>query len=184
MFENNNDKFKHYAIKDKVDTLNKKGSGYYQCFCKLNSSIFDTDDDLCYDFNSNYATGLFKTNMVTVLVSVINIIFRKISERMIVYISNDSKSGEISQILTTCFLSNFINTGILLLLITADLEYVQILKFLPLRGVYTDLDESWYQVVAPALIKTMFIVAMMPYAEFCISLCFKFAYRGVDSGFS
>lgn len=93
---------------------------------------------------------------MAILVSVINIILRTISFGLITWIGYDARSAEISNILTTVFFTNFINTGVLLLLINADLTKLSVYtKDLPLRGVYPDLNENWYADIGPALVQTM-----------------------------
>ena len=102
---------------------------------------------------------------------------------MITWIGYDARSAEISNILTTVFFTNFINTGVLLLLINADLTKLSVYtKDLPLRGVYPDLNENWYADIGPALVQTMQISAVMPYFEFAIAYGIKCLTRVLDSG--
>ena len=83
--------------------------------------------------------------------------------------------------MTSIFVTSFINTGIILLFTNADLGNT-VLKFIPLRNQYPDIDRNWYIEVGPALVQTMVITAVYPIAEFFgfyMLLCIT---RVMDSG--
>lgn len=171
--------FARSAELDKEATTEKmQGDGYYQCYCKKNLG-----EDICKTYLKDQVIGRIKGTGVAILVSVVNIIFRLLSFRLIHWIGYDARSAEISNILTTVFCTNFINTGVLLLLINADLTKLSdYTEHLPLRGVYPDLNENWYADIGPALVQTMQISAVMPYIEFSIAYFIKCLMRMLDSG--
>jgi len=76
---------------------------------------------LCYQYFYDKYMGLFLTNMVAVLVSFINIIIRTVNMALIDLIGYHTQSEATSTIMTSIFISTFINTGIILLFTNADL---------------------------------------------------------------
>ena len=80
------------------------------------------------------------------------------------------------------FITSFINTGVILLFCNADLRY-SILKFIPIKVLYPDLDRSWYLDIAPSLVQTMIIAAFYPYIDISIAYGTKIVMKFLDSGF-
>jgi hypothetical protein len=82
--------FKEFAASDKDETIEHlRGAGYYQCYCKLHSSVSkiahsdDPYNELCYNYQYDIKLGLILTNIVTILVTVTNIIVRTINIKLI-----------------------------------------------------------------------------------------------------
>ena len=73
------------------------------------------------------------TNLVTVLVTIINIVIRKMNIALIEAIGYDTVSKQVSMIMQSIFWATFINTGIILLMTNAELKYSAI-KMFPLHG--------------------------------------------------
>jgi len=84
-------------------------------------------------------------------------------------IGYDTHSERTSAIMTSIFITSFINTGILLNLTNANLKFT-FLKFIPLQGQYTDFTNEWYQTIGASLVQTMLIQAFMPFIEIGIKL--------------
>ena len=127
--------------------------------------------------------GLFLTTMVTVLVSIFNIIIRMMNMNLIDRIGYDTHSERYSAIMTSVFITSFINTGILLILTNADLQYT-FLNFIPINLQFPDFTVSWHTQIGGSLAQTMLITAFMPYIEIVIQLGIKNLLRGLDSGFN
>lgn len=53
-------------------------------------------------------------------------------------------------IMQSIFITSFINTGIILLLTNANLEY-SVLNWIPINNQYTDFSYNWYLDTAPSL---------------------------------
>lgn len=151
------EKFKEYAQFDKAMTMDTRGAGYYQCYCSKHSSfqklykVEKYQEELCYDFFYDKAWGLALTNFVTVLVAIINIVIRKLNINLIEAIGYETVSKQVSMIMQSVFYATFINTGIILLMTNAELQY-SVLQWLPLHGQYPDLNENWYEEIGPQLI--------------------------------
>ena len=65
--------------------------------------------------------------MVTVLVSVVNIIVRSLTFSAIDFIGYETESERVVMIMKACFLTVLVNTGFLGLLVNANFEYFLIL---------------------------------------------------------
>lgn len=127
------------------------------------------ETDLCYQYHYDYGYGLFLTNFVTILVTVINIVIRTINIKLINSIGYATVSKQVSLIMLSIFWATFINTGVILLMTNAELAYAPgPLSWFPLHAQYPDLDENWYEDIGPQLCKTMFIMAIYPYIEMLI----------------
>ena len=82
------------------------------------------------------------------------------------------------------FLTQFFNTGFLLLLSAANLSESNIPLLQGLfRGPYTDFNNDWFRNVAPVIVKTMLIGAFMPVIEFLINFSMKTTFRCLDRKF-
>ena len=130
------DTFKSYAEADKDHTMINQGIGQYMCYCKHNGKATEDLRDpeaLCHQYFYYNIWGLFLTNMVAVLVSFINIIIRTVNISLIDLIGFHTQSQSTTVIMTSIFVSTFINTGVILLFTNADLQY-SVLSWIPLHG--------------------------------------------------
>jgi len=183
------DNFKSYAEYDKDETQNMRGAGYYMCYCKMESSFAkiaknkDRENDPCYKYYTDVASGLALTNTVTILVSVINIVIRTFNIKLIGAIQYPTVSKEVSLIMLSIFWATFINTGVILLMSNAELAYSPYpLGLFPIHNQYPDFNENWYEEIGPQLTKTMFIMAIYPYLEMLIFGGLWNLYKILDKG--
>lgn len=84
-------------------------------------------------------------------------------------IGEDTRSAMIRSIKVGVFVTQFFNTGILLLLSSANFTESKV-PFLNTynKGPYTDFSEDWYGDVGAIIVKTMAIASIMPVVEFLI----------------
>lgn len=162
----NDKQFKEFAEYDKEPTLAKIGAGYYQCWCQFHSGpkTFLNDKDICYTYQYDKYQGLALSNVVTVLVSVVNIVIGMLVQYLVDNTGYDTDSERLSVIMMTSFVSAFINTAIITLLTNADLSYIELFWVIPLRAQYSDLNRDWYLQLGPMMVKTMAIQSIMPIA--------------------
>jgi hypothetical protein len=132
-------------------------------------------------YNDDKLLGLFMTNLVTVLVSIVNIVLRTINMKLIDTVGIDTQSQKTSLIMKSIFITSFINTGIILLFTNANLEF-SILKFVPIKNQYTDYTQNWYYDIAPSLCQTMIIMAVFPYIEIVMNGSIKKLLQRRDNG--
>ena len=72
------EQLKTYALEDKKNTLKYQGYGIYQCYCKLHSSkvaLFQPDHD-CHHYQLNTTVALAVTNVMTVMIVVLNTVLK------------------------------------------------------------------------------------------------------------
>lgn len=89
------------------------------------------------------------TNMIIGLIPVINIIASMGCEALISLVKYPTVTSQIAAVTVTIFAVYFFNLSILMLLSNADLSQVWMLDWIPVRGPFPDLTESWYLVIAP-----------------------------------
>ena len=80
--------FLKYAGTDKVNTLRGHGTGYYQCYCTIHSSLVNTilnKDDFCYDYSRGVAVANSATYGVTILIAIVNVLLRTLNRYFTIY---------------------------------------------------------------------------------------------------
>ena len=127
------------------------------------------------------AGGYLLTELITVAISVVNVIIRDISIIFIKCIGFHTETVETAAIMTLITAATFFNTAILLILTNANTEGT-LLSWIPLRGSYTDLNENWYLDVGTALVYTMLINSVMIYVGAASSIGMKALFRSLDQG--
>ena len=78
-------------------------------------------------------------------------------------------------------MSTLINSGIILLLVNANLAYSPI-SFVPIYNIYTDISADWYVDIGWTITQSMIIMAGMPICLICGFYGMKVTYRFLDSG--
>ncbi len=132
-----------------------------------------------------YGGGYAVSEIITVVITIVNIVIRTVVILMIKQVGYHTASAETSAIMITVFIATFFNTGILLLLADANTNQIKILSWVPfLNGPFPDLTEDWYIVIAPSLILTMFLNAITPYIEIVVYLIMDAINKGSDQGYS
>ena len=185
-FANNTSRFRELAEVDKKSTLSSPphGLGNYMCYCKMFGQT-SADDDFCIDYYAPYYRGLVINNSITILITVLNIVLRLISIKLIQaagYSTTMSKQSR--SIMFVCTASSFINNGLVLLLSNANLDYAPfpLNKFQVLsKKQYVDFDSSWYSEIGVQITQTMLIQAFFPWLEFCFWYSLKTVKRLKDS---
>ena len=105
-------------------------AGYVQCFCDAKALEGDAPDTMYHEekvcqayIDSLFPTLIF-TNGIMVLIIAINVILRTITVMLITWIGYDTYSEQMTRIINGVFIVLFFNTGILLLLVNANLSDV------------------------------------------------------------
>lgn len=157
-------------------------SGILDCFCKdmkskyginVGNQLF-TDDNkksayVCQEwFLDIYITKAINSS-ISASINIINTLLKLILIKLITMIGEDTRSAMIRSIKVGVFVTQFFNTGILLLLSSANFTESKV-PFLNTynKGPYTDFSEDWYGDVGAIIVKTMAIASIMPVVEFLI----------------
>jgi len=93
--------------------------------------LWDDDTNLCYDYWLDQGVGLILNNIVAVLISIVNIIIRKVNMTLIDVIGYNTETEKVQMIMKSIFWTSLVNTGIILLLTNANFEY-SVLKMIPI----------------------------------------------------
>lgn len=78
-----------WAAFDQPFTEQEQGVGIYQCYCMVMGTddiIENGKDAICYQYDKDYAHGFIINNIVTVGITLVNMIIRDVSIVMINYI--------------------------------------------------------------------------------------------------
>lgn len=105
---------------------------------------------------------LIFTNGIMVLIIGINIVLRTITVILITWIGYDTYSEQMTRIINGVFIVLFFNTGILLLLVNANLTDISSLLGRVFDGRFYDYSPQWYVSVGDKLVQTMLLNAFMP----------------------
>lgn len=99
----------------------------------------------------------------SIFVVLFNFIIRDVNSYLISKVGVRTKSHELKRSLKAIFIGTVLNTGILTILVDANLRYAPyFLKKIPLNGTYVDYDLDWYSYFSQSLPLTMIIQALAP----------------------
>lgn len=111
----------------------------------------------------------------------INSILRMILINLIKWIGEDTHSKQLKSITNGVFITQFMNTGILILLVQANFSEVDIpLAKSIFNGPFYDYLPLWYTAVGYKLTQTMIINSIFPYIEFGIAYSKLWVFRKMD----
>lgn len=107
----------------------------------------------------------------------VNYVIRELIIYGVEFIKYDTNSEKLKQTTNTIFLAQFFNTGLILLLVNANLTEHSpkfITKFF--NGAYYDYYPEWYADVGQKIVQTMMINSMLPYADLCFGIFYPWMY--------
>ena len=117
---------------------------------------------ICSEYRASVTHTQGFEKLTAFLVVGFNFLLKMIVLVLVPKIGHKVRGQVVETIATFLFYSEFLNTGFLLLLVAADLEYSP-LSFIGLRNSHPDFDQKWYLDIGPQIIKTMLIEAFTPY---------------------
>ena len=122
---------------------------------------------------------------ISVMINIVNTVIKLILVNLIQIIGEDTRSATNRSVKMGVFVTQFFNTGILILLSSANFQYTNVpILNQYLRGQYTDFTSDWYKDVGAIIVKAMLIASIMPVVEFFISYAKLSVFRLIDRGFS
>lgn len=163
------------------------GTGTYQCFCALyrDNATFAGEigeTDMCKEYRYSLFGGYLITEGISFLITIVNMIIRTLNIFLIMKVGYHLYSEETAIVTHTIFVATFINTGFVLLLGNANLNYTALWWFPGFNGEYTDMTENWYLDIGPALISTMLFNSVYVYIDFGMGIGMKILFRCLDKG--
>ena len=103
---------------------------------------------------------------------------------MITWISEDTVSGQLASITNGVFYAQFFNTGILLLLVNANMtQYGPKAITKHIKSTYHDYGPEWYADVGGKIVQTMIVNSILPYVTMTTGFLIPKIKRGMDSKF-
>ena len=130
------------------------------------SSAFDSED-FCFIYLAEKSGNLAFYTLISIGISIVNVFIIQVNTLLIRKIGFTYKSQTISVTMISVFLTQFFNTGILLLFTNANFEH-SFLSFIPINGEHSDFSTRWYLDMGPLLIRTMQVISIFPYLNFII----------------
>lgn len=93
---------------------------------------------------------------MTVAIVILNVILRIINIILVKKIGFNKESEVTMTIMTFVFYSQYLNTGLMLLLTNANFKYTPV-SWLPIRNEFGDFSLNWYDMVGNQIVQTMII---------------------------
>jgi len=127
-------------------------------------------------------TTLLLTNGIMVVIIAINYILKMITIELITWIGYDTHSELMTKITNGVFIALFFNTGILLILTSANLSDVSSWLGGIFSGQFYDYSPQWYATVGSTLVSTMLLNAFMPPVYEGITNALSWLFQMMDNG--
>lgn len=200
------DKFKSSALDEFMNNYNAHQNGEktsyegaYQCYCtwlKENTSkkahrSKDVEIDggekvaLCDQYFGDEDMSEALSSGIPFVIIGVNLIMKTLIVALIKWIKEDTCSVQYSSMTSGVFIAQFFNTGILLLLVNANMSEFD---YFPTRyvkaGNYHDYMPEWYSDVGQKITQTMLINAVLPYVFLLKGFIVPRIVQAFDNGFS
>ena len=165
-------------------------AGYVQCFCndkfldgdQPEATYGDKQDPICLEYYEQIMPTLFITTFISVGIVLVNVVLKKITIFLVSRIGYDTYSEIMTKITNGVLLVLFLNTGILILLVNANLSEIGGLLGSVFHGSYHDYSPEWYGDIGNILVHTMFLNAFMPIIFEVLACLMKWFFISKDSG--
>lgn len=100
---------------------------------------------MCATYNSDKFYSFMLGNGITFLTVIINTLLRELIIYLTLWVGHDTRSEQLTSITSGVFLTQFFNTGLLLLLVNANLtEYGENRIIKSFNGPFSDYTPDWY----------------------------------------
>lgn len=139
----------------------------------------------CLDWFENFVLQKGMVVGTSVVIAIINVITCTIFERTVSFERKHTINDETMAQFQRITIIQFINIGVVILLINFDLLDGELLGFIPLlNGEYKDFTVHWYSQVGKTLCLTLFINIFSPHASKLLIPVIKVLLRCIDRGCS
>lgn len=168
-------------------------NGVLSCFCKqqhvgwanktveIASKIFEPAP-ICREYVEDQIASLGWTQAAGQAIVVINYVLRLFIIKLIIYIGKDTESEQTRLITNGVFIVQFFNTGILLLLVNANLSEQNSLLGIFVNGQLKDFNAEWFSDIGNTMIGAMMFNIYWPLIEFFCFYGMRLGYRMLDRG--
>lgn len=121
------------------------------CYCKQKAEAA-----ICGQYSEFQTEKLLLGQGITVFIVALNKVLQVVSIRLITWIGYDTHSELLTKITNGVFVAQFLNTGVMILLVNANLGDG------PFAGRHNDYTDQWYADVGYTLVQTMLLNAFVP----------------------
>ena len=139
------------------------------------------EDEICSEYFEKKKEIQHNSNISSFLVTVFNMMIRSFVIARISSIGYNQESILNREIMKAIFISQFINTGVIILLTNANFTGT-ILSFIPINNSFNDFTSEWYRASGSSLVTTMLYGAFTPFIQFIVAFSTKNLLRIYDQG--
>jgi len=141
---------------------------------------------MCLDYKSDKTKSKILGTSIAFIIIAINTVLRKVIIALITNIQLDTYSAELAAITNGVFIAQFMNSGLLLLMVNANLEehHSWIFPTQAFRGPYHDYEPRWYADIGQKIFQTMIINSIMPYVGLLVGFVIPKIKQSLDNGFT
>ena len=119
------------------------------------------------------------------IIIAVNLVLKMSIIGLITWIGEDTVSEQLASITNGVFYAQFFNTGILLLIVNANMtEHAPLFLTKYIAGRYHDYMPDWYADVGAKIVQTMLINSILPYVGLVTGFLIPWVKKGLDNKFS
>jgi len=140
---------------------------------------------VCKMYFSDKLMSMILGTSISFIIIFVNVILKMSIINLITWVGEDTVSEQLSSITNGVFYAQFFNTGILILMVNANLtehEPKALTKYV--EGPFFDYMPQWYASVGDKIVNTMLINSILPYVGLVTGFVIPKLKRMLDSKFS
>lgn len=107
---------------------------------------------MCNEYLSSVLKVLVITNVITGIITVVNLVIKMSTIELITWIGYDTHSEQLTKITNGVFIGQFFNMAILLLLVYANLSNSNLPFTSFFTGPFYDYSDKWYAMVGSQIV--------------------------------
>lgn len=133
--------------------------------------------------NDKFMSFIYSQSISFFIIGV-NYFLKVVIISLVEWIGQPTVASQMYLITVGIFAAQFFNTGIIILLINANLSEHSDGFDLIFQGRFSDYSPLWYQDVGSKIVSTMIINSILPISSMCSTFATPFAKQFLDSGFT
>jgi hypothetical protein len=138
---------------------------------------------ICKQYHDDKTNALILGQGIAFIIVIMNNILKTVTIKMIIWVGEDTQSERLTSITQGVFIAQFFNTGLVLLLVNANLtEYGPKIFTSNFNGPFPDYTAQWYSEVGYKIVQTMLINSVTPFITLFSAITVPVAKRVKDSG--
>lgn len=140
---------------------------------------------MCKQYFSDKLMSKILGTSIGFIIIAVNIVLKTCIIKLITWIGEDTVSEQLASITNGVFYAQFFNTGILLLIVNANMTEhspSSVTKYI--AGRHHDYMPEWYAEVGAKIVQTMLINSILPYVGLTTGFLIPMIKRGLDRKFS